>query len=37
MTAMAPSFPISSQLGVVDVAMISAASWKVRPPTSQRE
>ena len=36
MTAMAARRPMASQVGAKDVSMISAASWKVRPATSQR-
>src|SRR5690606_18079219 len=34
--AMAATRPMSSQVGATDVSMMSAASWNVRPTTSQR-
>src|SRR5262245_47422111 len=35
-TAIAPSCPTSCQVGAIEVSMMSAASWNVRPATSQR-
>ena len=36
MTAIAPSRAMASQLVLMDVSMMSAASWNVSPATSQR-